>query len=213
MLYFNSRMLLACLLALSVLSIANVQSLMAHPFHLCVGQMKWNSETQVWEVSLRLHPQDLEAAMTAERATQGATDKASIEDPNFSQDVTRYLQRYFYLRRTPLAMNSQELAAILKSEVTNSGPDKLNESTDTKSERSSLAWVGMEQERGWLWLHFELKQPVVAPEQQKLWLVHRLLLDTVERQENTLAIESEPSKKFSLQFQLGTEFKEFSASK
>lgn len=62
--------------------------------------------------------------------------------------------------------------------------------------------------RGWLWIHLELSQPSVQPELHKLWFVHRILLDTVERQENTLAIDPTRMEKYSLQFRSGLEFQE-----
>ena len=175
-------------------------TLHAHPFHLCVGQMKWNSQSNSWEVSLRLHPQDLEKALNAERSKDKPNERVSIDDDGFSDLATKYLGSRFFVRRTPLAMNTEEFKAILRSE-TKPAPELV----------SSIQWVGMEQERGWLWIHLGLTQPSVQPEQHKLWFVHRILLDTVERQENTIAIDPTRTEKYSLQFRSGQEFQEMKA--
>ncbi len=186
-------------LRLSVVGICLLfaSTLYAHPFHLCVGQMKWNSESNRWEVSLRLHPQDLEKALSAERSKDKPNERVSVDDDGFSDLATKYLGSRFFVRKTPLAMNAEEFKAILRSE-TKPDPELL----------SSIKWVGMEQERGWLWIHLELKQPSVQAEQHKLWFVHRILLDTVERQENTIAIDPTRTEKYSLQFRSGQEFQE-----
>lgn len=186
-------------------------SLCAHPFHLCVGQMKWNTEAKVWEVSLRLHPQDLEKAMNAELQKAQRTQQITIDDDGFPELATNYLASHFYVRRCPLAMNNEEFNAILRSsKATSWTTTDFNQNANGNSDRdqSSLKWIGMEQERGWLWIHLELRQPNVQLEKQKLWMVNRILLDAVERQENTIAIDPVLNRKFSLQFRSAEEFQE-----
>ncbi len=189
-------------------------SLCAHPFHLCVGQMKWNADAKVWEVSLRLHPQDLEKAMSAELQKGQHAQPVSIDDDGFSDLATRYLSYHFYVRSSSLAMNRQEFAAILRSSRAHAW--KTTDPTTkgaSDQDNSSLKWIGMEQERGWLWIHLELTQPSFQPERQKLWIVNRLLIDAVERQENTVAIDPVSTRKFSLQFRSGEEFQEMKPKK
>lgn len=172
----------------------------AHPFHLCVGQMKWNADSNLWEVSLRLHPQDLEAAINREQIQDGRANKIGIDDDGFSEMAIKYLAVHFFLRRTPQAMNKEEFKALVGSN------SKLPENAD--SETSKLKWIGKEQERGWLWIHLEMTPPKLDVERQKLWFVHNLLIASVERQENTIAIDPLASKKYSLQFRTGLEFQE-----
>lgn len=172
----------------------------AHPFHLCVGQMKWNADSKVWEVSLRLHPQDLEAAINREQFQDGIANKIGIDDDGFSDMAIKYLGEHFFLRRTLQAMNKEEFQAIVGADT------KLRETVDSDS--SKLKWIGKEQERGWLWIHFEMTPPTLDAERQKLWFVHNLLIANVERQENTIAIDPVASKKYSLQFRTGLEFQE-----
>ena len=207
----NNMRLVPNFLCLAVVGICLLfaSRLQAHPFHLCVGQMKWNVDSKIWEVSLRLHPQDLETALTAERNklstgrnTEKASQRVSVDDADFSDLATKYLDSHFFVRATPLAMNDEEFNAILRSQI-KSGTEN----------GSTLKWIGMEQERGWLWIHFELTQPSVQPEHQKLWLVHRILLDSVERQENTIAIDPTITEKYSLQFRSGREFQELKSKK
>ena len=120
--------------------------------------MKWNLQSNSWEVSLRLHPQDLERALSAERSQEKPNERVSVDDDGFSDLATKYLGTRFFVRRTPHAVNAAE--------------------------------------------------PSVQPELHKLWFVHRILLDTVERQENTVAIDPTRAEKYSLQFRSGLEFQE-----
>ena len=204
------------LFGLFVFFLAIAPSLCAHPFHLCVGQMKWNAESNVWEVSLRLHPQDLEKAMNAELQKAHRTEQVSIDDDGFPDLATNYLASHFYVRRSPLAMNNEEFNAILRSSKITSWITSVSAKTsneDSDRDRSTLKWIGMEQERGWLWIHIELTQPSIQLEKQKLWMVNRILLDSVERQENTIAIDPVLSRKFSLQFRTREEFQEMKPKK
>ena len=178
----------------------------AHPFHLCVGQMKWNAESKLWEVSLRLHPQDLETAISKERYVDQPGKKISVDDEDFPDIALEYLNRHFFLRSSPIAMNKNEFKAILRSHSARKAGE------DLPKEQSSLKWVGKEAERGWLWIHLELTPPSIESERQKLWFVHRLLIDSVERQENTILIDPTSTKKFSLQFRSGEEFQEMKPS-
>ena len=186
----------------------------AHPFHLCVGQMKWNSDSKLWEVSIRLHPQDLEKALTSELREAMPEKRVSIDDADFPEVTTVYLSSHFFLRSSAAAMKREEFKAILE-------PMKINWPTVESSslvspankDRSTLKWIGMEQERGWLWIHLELTAPKFDPDRQKLWFVNRILLDSVERQENTVAIDPVETKKYSLQFRTNAEFQEMNAAK
>jgi hypothetical protein len=168
--------------------------------------MRWNSESKLWEVSLRLHPQDLETAISKERYVNQPGKKISVDDEDFPDIAIEYLNRHFFLRSSPLAMNKDEFKEVLRSQAARKVGEEL------PKEYSSLKWVGKETERGWLWFHLELSQPTIEPEREKLWFVHRLLIDSVERQENTILIDPTFSKKFSLQFRSGEEFQEMKPS-
>lgn len=182
-----------------------------HPFHLCVGQMTWNPREEIWEVSLRLHPQDLEKALSNEWYRDKPSQHVSIEDDNFPEIAKKYFGSHFFIRRSPAALKSAELKAILESSKSKSWAKMEDTSTkkdEIDPEQSSLKWVGTEQERGWLWIHLELIAPRFDATRQKLWMVNRILVDSVERQENTVAIDPVTAKKFSLQFRSLEEFQE-----
>jgi hypothetical protein len=173
-----------------------------HPFHLCVGQMTWNSQTDRWEVSLRLHPQDLELAMTREAALANPSlgQKFSVEDADFPTNATLYINQHLFLRRTALATNLTELTAILQSEAKEDPKAGAAQKSQPDTSRSQLKWIGMEQEKGWLWIHMEMESPEWNVEREKLWMVNELLLDHVPRQENTMAVDPVRHAKFSMQF-------------
>jgi hypothetical protein len=159
--------------------------LAAHPFHVCVGQMEWNEEKQHWEVSLRVHPQDLESAIA-----QAQRKPCSIEDPDFSDQLIPFLNKQFAIVDSPSSSSISEVIAALEREE--SPP------------RSELRWVGMESERGWLWIHLEMTPPNHIAPDHPAWLVHRIFLDTIDRQENSVRI-IHGTNRYSLQFQRSKE--------
>jgi hypothetical protein len=189
----------------------------AHPFHVCIGQMQWNPAESHWEVSLRLHPQDLERAMSA-----AAGKPISMEDEDFSETALAYLNQQFFICRRPDGSDLKGLVEALDAgasgkQVAESVPIAAQGTARTNlgasdrpiagaiadDERSTLKWVGMENERGWLWVYLELVPPTLESGTQA-WLVHRVLLDTVERQENSVSILIERSNRYALQFKKGT---------
>jgi len=174
----------------------------AHPFHLCVGQMKWNAQSDRWEVSLRLHPQDLELSMNLEAARMNpALDrKYGVEDKDFPENATLYINQHLFLRRSAAATTLAELTAILESEARSESKIASDDKTGSERFRSEIKWVGMEQEKGWLWIHLEMQSVAWNSEEEKLWMINELLLDHVPRQENTMAVDPVTQPKFSLQF-------------
>lgn len=178
-------------------------TVMAHPFHVCVGQMTWNAEAKHWEVSLRLHPQDLERSMRAWRTSslspnstpaeiEAALKGCSVEDREFEEIVVTYLDSQFFLRRAPLAMQKEELERVVNS---------------TKREAkdfSKLKWVGREQEKGWLWIHLEMQPPEADLAFYRVWLCHQLFMEAVSRQENSVVVQRSKQIKYSLEYKKGT---------
>jgi len=186
-----------------------------HPFHLCVGQMTWNTSSERWEVSLRLHPQDLELAMNREAslANPSLGQKFSVEDSDFSVNATLYINQHLFLRRTALVATLKELTAILQSEANEVAKTGDVEKSNPDMNRSQLKWIGMEQEKGWLWIHMEMESPVWNVEKEKLWMINELLLDHVPRQENTMAVDPVQQAKFSMQFKKDERIRELSRTR
>ncbi len=183
---------------------------MAHPFHLCVGHMRWNADNNVWEVALRIDPGDLETAIASELSTPENVQYVDRSDSKFSEQLTEYLGRYFVLWRTDKEVSPKEFAELLDASAKPSPQGKEeSESTKPASDRSTLKWVGMEQEKGWLWVYVELTPPPFEPEKHRLWMVHQLLLVTVDDQTNSVLVEKGPADKFNLQFKLGASFRPF----
>lgn len=182
----------------------------SHPFHVCIGQMRHNAQSGTWEVSLRMHPRDLELALSE-------LHKESIarESENFSKVAVDFLQNQFFLIYLSDALSTKEIAEQISGlEPMRSLERKSNSSSDTdgkrklaRESRSTLQWVGMESERGWLWIHMELVPPESAPSDGKLYLVHRIFLDRIEMQENSVAILHAPGSRGSLQFKKGESIK------
>lgn len=182
----------------------------SHPFHVCIGQMRHNAESGTWEVSLRMHPRDLELALS-----ELHKESVARESENFSKVAVDFLQNQFFLIYLSDALSTKEIAEQISGlEPMRSLERKSNSSSDTdgnrrlpRESRSTLQWVGMESERGWLWIHMELVPPESAPSDGKLYLVHRIFLDRIEMQENSVAILHAPGSRGSLQFKKGESIK------
>jgi hypothetical protein len=182
----------------------------SHPFHVCIGQMRHNAQSGTWEVSLRMHPRDLELALSDLHK-----ESVARESENFSKVAVDFLENQFFLIYLSDALSTKEIAEQISGlEPMRSLERKSNSSSDTdgnrrlpRESRSTLQWVGMESERGWLWIHMELVPPESAPSDRKLYLVHRIFLDRIEMQENSVAILHAPGSRGSLQFKKGESIK------
>jgi len=188
----------------------------AHPFHICVGQMRWNGEEKYWELSLRIHPQDLEQSMQRWRLSQSSNDQLTgqsvaallagcrIEDPDFESHAIEFLGQHFFLflpdpvdRR---ALGDKRGGPRISLE------DQSAIATQNAEARSRLVWVGKEYEKAWVWLHMELHPPqrsiqLQQPDREvRLHLCHKVLLGEISEQENSILVEPGDGQKFSLQF-------------
>jgi hypothetical protein len=67
----------------------------AHPFHVSIAEGEWNAETKRLEVSLRVSPEDLEAALTKQ-----AKERVRLEEmENVDEQIAAYLQEHFCFRK------------------------------------------------------------------------------------------------------------------
>lgn len=193
--------LMLCWLWVVFLCPSNVGLWANHPFHICVGQMQHNPQTGQWEVSLRMHPRDLELALTDLNRRN-----ISREDKDFAEVVIDYLSNQFFLMSNT---DSKDLKDI-HEQISKLAPARsLEDKSNQINQRSKLEWVGMESERGWLWIHLELTPPEGPASQGPLVLVHRLFLDRIEAQENSVSILQTRTKRSSLQFKKGQAAKLF----
>ncbi len=157
-----------------------------------------------------MHPRDLELALSDLHK-----ESVARESENFSKVAVDFLENQFFLIRLSETLSAKEIAEQISGlEPMRSLERKSNSSSDTdgnrklpRESRSTLQWVGMESERGWLWIHMELVPPESAPSDGKLYLVHRIFLDRIEMQENTVAILHAPGSRGSLQFKKGESIK------
>jgi hypothetical protein len=127
----------------------------------------------------------------------------SVEDRDFQERAVAYLNTQFFVWRRS---ESESLARVTDAlaEIPSPRPGRTEDGNAAWPEdRSQLKWVGMEQEKGWIWLHFEMVPPKDAVACSH-WLVHRIFLETVERQENSVSILPTRATRYSLQFKKGT---------
>lgn len=190
-----ARIVSPILLLLALVSCAN-----AHPFHICVGQMRWNEEEGYWELSLRLHPQDLEQSMQRWRLSQSRDELQKgrpvdallagcrVEDPDFETHAIEFLNQHFFL-------SYQEVDNKLDQSHGSSAASSIE-----ANPKSKLVWVGKEYEKAWVWLHMELHPPQQPASGSRLYLCHKVLLGEIPEQENSVLVEQHGRQRFSLQF-------------
>lgn len=141
-----------------------------HPFHICIGEMEWNQEKGIWEVSLRLHPADLQAAIQKQ-----AGKEFTLKEGEEQQEVLDYLAVHFYL-----TADAKPVAGASRTQ-----PSPTASEAGVSDKAAHLQWVGSETEKSWLWLYLELTPP---SRDEALFLVHDLLVDDVEQQANTMVV-------------------------
>ena len=183
---------------LILMALASVVS--AHPFHVCVGQMRWNEEEKYWELSLRLHPQDLEQSMQRWRISQSRDELEKgrpveallagcrVEDPDFESHAIEFLNQNFFLYHREAG------------EKLNHSEGSLEASSNEANSKSKLVWVGKEYEKAWVWLHMELHPPKQPASDSRLYLCHKVFLGEIAEQENSVFVEQSGRQRFSLQF-------------
>jgi len=194
----NNRLSKFCLLVVWSIALAwaipSSHALAMHPFHVCIGQMQWNPTENHWEVSLRMHPHDLEQAL---QAIHGKP--VSQERQDFQELASDFLSHQFFLIPLPKSITTAEANERIK-QIPLTRPSK---ETAIDANLSKLQWIGMENERGWLWIHFELSPPPSSDPAEQLHLVHRIFLDRLEKKENSAAILFSRKDRSSLQFKKG----------
>ncbi len=168
--------------------------LLAHPFHISIGEMEWNTTSQKWEVAVRVQSTDLQTAVRRFTKTQ-----INVDGENIPDELVIYLNEHFYL--------SNSTTAESKKQEANASKSKVPESSE-RSNRSDLKWVGHEIERGWMWLYFELTPP---KSNKELHLTNALLLEVVEGQTNTMLVRS-GDKRHSIQTTARTKSEKLPAS-
>lgn len=159
---------LQLLYALALVTCGWFSTAHAHPFHISLAEMEWNTESKRAEVSLKLHAVDFERALSAL-----AGQKIRLEDEAFPRWATRYLSQHFFLTHAIPVDPSSPSGSGASSEVTE------------LARRSKLHFVGHELDDNWLWLYFELS---FQPPHEKLSLVNTVLFDVLSDQINTLTV-------------------------
>ena len=176
--------------------------------------MRHNAQSGTWEVSLRMHPRDLELALSDLHK-----ESVTRESENFPKAAVDFLENQFFLVSLSETLSTKEIAeqvsglAPMRSLERKSPPRSDTEGNPSlpMGNRSTLQWVGMESERGWLWIHLELTPPVAGAVESKMYLAHRIFLDRIEMQENTVALLHAPGSRSSLQFKKGEPIKPLNA--
>lgn len=190
----RSLALLSCIAFLGFILSRIVLASSFHPFHICVGEMEWNEGSKKWEVGLRLHPSDL--ATSFKRLTKKEWKEpgtSQLESNPFLKELGEFLETQVFLER------------IIDSE------EKLEKAS--VSTKSKLTMVGTEEEKGWLWIYFELTDPspIDLPKGSKsvLRIHHGLMLDDVENQTNSLLVRKGDDR-LPLRFVIGESTKSIS---
>ncbi len=162
--------------------------------------MRWNEEEKYWELSLRLHPQDLEQSMQRWRLSQSRDEMQKgrpveallagcrVEDPDFETHAIEFLNQHFFLYYQEADKKLGHSQGSSEASLSEAHP------------KSKLVWVGKEYEKAWVWLHMELHPPRQPASDSRLYLCHKVLLGEIPEQENSVLVEQHGRQRFSLQF-------------
>jgi hypothetical protein len=162
-----------------VLALGLITPASAHPFHLCTGEMRWKADTERWEVGLKIHPQDLIRAIEAKTGK-----KIDLDGKKDVEVMSNYMASQFYF---DFGKDANSVQKVSETEFT--------------AIRERFKWVGLEEEKGWVWIYFELSTPKMEKggEAESLWLTNQLLLDAIDKQENSVLLKR-GEERLSLQF-------------
>jgi hypothetical protein len=170
-----------------------------HPFHTSVAELDWNSTSQRWEVSIRIHAGDLELALA-----QQCRRQIDVEDKEALPVIQEYLASRFVLlphsdvenwakRRTNAEVetttttsNDNQLQRPKSGEVPSG--DSAARNPQSAETSTNFEWVGHELEGNWLWLYFEIDQPKLS--EQPLALFSQLLTEVNEDQINIVSFRT-----------------------
>ncbi|WP_164100417.1 DUF6702 family protein [Candidatus Laterigemmans baculatus] len=139
-------------------------ALLWHPFHVSVAEAQWNADHSRLKIALRLHPRDLDAALSEATGRRIVLEKESAESTK--KLLSDYLAGTIYLSDSPAAAAGDAAEQRVQR-------------------RARFHWVGVEDEVRYVWVYFELERPAAeAP----VWLTNRVIFETEPTQINTLQL-------------------------
>ena len=147
--------------------------LMWHPFHVSIAEAQWNAEGTRLQVSLRLSPADVDAALSEVVGRRIELERETDEERQ--RLLTEYLRDAIFLSPSRDAAKQRDPAAL-------------------QERRERFVWVGMEDEVRYLWVYFELKRSATEAEGAAgsfggtVWLTNRVMVEAEPTQINTLQL-------------------------
>lgn len=147
-----------------MMAAALLLSALLHPFHVSVAEAQWNSEGSRLKVALRLHPRDLDAALSETTGLRVVLEKES--DEKAKELLVAYLRDRIFLSAS-------------------AADASLGEPEDLAARRGRFHWVGLEQELRYVWVYFELQRPATS---EAVWLTNRVIFEAEPTQINTLQL-------------------------
>lgn len=140
----------------------------AHPFHISIAELEFNSKTGRIEVSLKMHASDLERALQTQLRR-----RVNVEKEKLDAEISKYLSEHF------------RIIKVLEKDA--------SEDAEIKS-LSSIKMAGTEMETSWIWLFFEMEVDKEA-RQSKMQLENTVLLDLIDKQINMVSVRYSKKRK------------------
>ncbi|QEG40349.1 DUF6702 family protein [Roseimaritima ulvae] len=139
-------------------------SCLVHPYHRSLAEVQWNTESQRYEVALRVDPRDLDNALSDQHRRPVVLDRMDEADANAM--LKAYVGKHLRLLRPQSDSNRAD---------EDKRPDKA----------ATMHWVGFEaDDRGkYLWLYFEWTP---ASGEAPQWIENRLFMKTEPTHISTL---------------------------
>lgn len=174
----------------------------AHPFHTSTAEMEWNSKTQRFEVSVKIHAVDIERALSRKSGRRISLEgKAEV-----TKLVREYLSQHFFIAEQQTLQDSKLDREKPQASEKHGENDGKEAGEQVEPLRSKLKFVGRELETSWLWLYFELE----PPQSDMSWvLANTLLFDVTDGQINTITVRR-GDKRFSMKTTVKKPVVEFS---
>jgi hypothetical protein len=130
--------------------------MLTHPLAVTLAEMEYNRESRCFEVALRIYPESLDSAL----ATMPPSSPAVPREPDPSRAILDYLESRFRVRRT--------------------------DARPTDPPPAPFRWIGQQQERGALWLFFEIPWEGST---DRLTIHSTILFDVYREQVNTVLLK------------------------
>lgn len=172
--------------ALLLVLVGLTSAVYAHAFHITVSEAEMNHKTGSLEISMRVHPGDLEVALGRMTGRRIRLEK----EPNIDALITDYLRRSVKLQgaakqAVDKAVKKRMASSQKDAVITKTQTDKSKKAGEADKATPKIRWVGKEISVKWAWLYFEIPS---AGKLDGATLTNKVFHEILADQENTMLL-------------------------